>query len=149
LLAFPLRFATRKVTELEPRTLHQPEKLKKLSKNDTVLLFLISESMKSVRLYVAYFQWSAGRPQAGDRKLCRGSGASAENAVKTRFSQWKKPEAGDGWACRGKFERGYRAKAAPGKGFRFTGCPCDRIESALARDSPLAVFPQSASAVTA
>jgi hypothetical protein len=34
LLAFPLRFATLRVTELEPRTPHQPEKLKKLSKND-------------------------------------------------------------------------------------------------------------------
>jgi hypothetical protein len=59
------------VTQLEPRTLHQPEKLKKLSKNDLVVLLLEFESMKSVRLYLIYFQWSAGRPQAGDRILCR------------------------------------------------------------------------------
>jgi hypothetical protein len=59
------------VTQLEPRTLHQPEKLKKLSKNDSVVLLLISESMKRVRLYLLYFQWSASRPQAGDRILCR------------------------------------------------------------------------------
>jgi hypothetical protein len=36
-----------KVIALEPRTPHQPEKLKKLSKNDSVLLFSFSESIKS------------------------------------------------------------------------------------------------------
>ncbi len=34
------------------------------------LLLLFQESTKSVRLYVACFQSSAGRPQAGDRILC-------------------------------------------------------------------------------
>src|SRR6266571_4519906 len=36
-----------KVTPLEPRTPHQPEKLKKLSKNDLVVLFLLFPSMKN------------------------------------------------------------------------------------------------------
>jgi len=40
----------KKVTKLEPRTPHQPEKLKKLSKNDPVLLFLIFESTKNRNL---------------------------------------------------------------------------------------------------
>ena len=71
LLAFSPHFAMLRVTELEPRTPHQPEKLKKLSKNDSVLLFLILESMKTARLYVIYFQSSAGCPQEGDRILCR------------------------------------------------------------------------------
>jgi hypothetical protein len=34
------------VTELEPRTPHQPGKLKKLSKNDPVVLLLNFESTK-------------------------------------------------------------------------------------------------------
>ena len=38
-----------KVIALEPRTPHQPEKLKKLSKNDSVLLFSFLESIKSWR----------------------------------------------------------------------------------------------------
>jgi hypothetical protein len=71
LLAFPRHFAMLRVTQLEPRTPHQPEKLKKLSKNDSVVLLLIFESMKTVRFYLFYFQWSAGGPQEGDRILCR------------------------------------------------------------------------------
>jgi hypothetical protein len=35
------------VTPLEPRTPHQPEKLKKLSKNDLVVLLLFFPSMKN------------------------------------------------------------------------------------------------------
>jgi len=35
------------VTSLEPRTPHQPEKLKKLSKNDLVVLLLFFQSMKN------------------------------------------------------------------------------------------------------
>ncbi|MGA8272072.1 MAG: hypothetical protein WB919_10990 [Candidatus Sulfotelmatobacter sp.] len=58
------------MTQLEPRTPHQPAKLKKLSKNDLVVLFLNFESIKSVRVYLVYFQASAGRPQEGDRILC-------------------------------------------------------------------------------
>jgi hypothetical protein len=69
--AFPPHFAMLRVTQLEPRTLHQPEKLKRLSKNDPFVLLLILESMKSVRVYLIYFQSSAGCPQAGDRILCR------------------------------------------------------------------------------
>jgi hypothetical protein len=38
------------VTSLEPRTPHQPEKLKKLSKNDPVVLLLFYESTKNTRL---------------------------------------------------------------------------------------------------
>ena len=47
LLAFLPNLAARKVTSLEPRTPHQPEKLKKLSKNDLVVLLLFSESIKN------------------------------------------------------------------------------------------------------
>jgi hypothetical protein len=36
LLALLLHLATKKVTSLEPRTPHQPEKLKKVSKNEYV-----------------------------------------------------------------------------------------------------------------
>jgi hypothetical protein len=61
-----------RVTWLEPRTPHQPEKLQKLSKNDLVVLLLNFASMKRSRLYVAYFQSSAGRSQAGDRIWCSG-----------------------------------------------------------------------------
>src|ERR1700720_3803243 len=43
LLAFPPHFAMLRVTQLEPRTPHQPEKLKKLSKND--FLFTLSNSV--------------------------------------------------------------------------------------------------------
>jgi hypothetical protein len=74
LLAFPPHFEMLRVTALEPRTPHQPEKLKKLSKNDSVVLLLVLESTKSVHFYLIYFQWSAGRPQAGDRNLCRWRG---------------------------------------------------------------------------
>ena len=59
-----------RVTQLEPRTLHQPEKPKKLSKNDPLVLFLFLESIKSARLYLIHFQSNAGRPQPGDRILC-------------------------------------------------------------------------------
>jgi hypothetical protein len=52
LLAFPPHFAMLRVTQLEPRTLHQPEKLKKLSKNDPVVLLLISESTKRMLFYL-------------------------------------------------------------------------------------------------
>jgi hypothetical protein len=52
LLAFPPHFAMLRVTQLEPRTLHQPEKLKKLSKNDLVVLLLISESTKRMLFYL-------------------------------------------------------------------------------------------------
>jgi hypothetical protein len=52
LLAFPHHFSMLRVTELEPRTLHQPEKLKKLSKNDPVVLLLISESIKRMLFYL-------------------------------------------------------------------------------------------------
>jgi hypothetical protein len=70
LLAFPPHFSMLRVTSLEPRTLHQPEKLKKLSKNDPVVLFLISESTKRMLFYLIWFQSDAGHPQEGDRILC-------------------------------------------------------------------------------
>jgi hypothetical protein len=59
-----------RVTQLEPRTPHQPEKLTKLSKNDLVVLLLVLESTKRWRFYLIYFQSSAGSPQEGDRILC-------------------------------------------------------------------------------
>ena len=60
-----------KVIALEPRTPHQPEKLKKLSKNESVVLLLFLESTKSMRFYLVCFQPSARRPQACDRIWCR------------------------------------------------------------------------------
>src|SRR5438477_13050295 len=50
LLALLLPLAVQKVTSLEPRTPHQPEKLKKLSKNDLVVLLLFFQSPKNTRL---------------------------------------------------------------------------------------------------
>jgi hypothetical protein len=47
LLALLLHLAISKVTSLEPRTPHQPEKLKKLSKNDPVVLLLFVTSIKN------------------------------------------------------------------------------------------------------
>src|SRR6266853_902393 len=70
-----------RVTSLEPRTQCQPEKLKKLSKNDSVLLFSFSESTKSVRIYRVCFQPSAARPQGCDRIWCR---APRNLSAKTR-----------------------------------------------------------------
>jgi hypothetical protein len=67
-----------RVTQLEPRTPHQPEKLKKLSKNDLVVLLLIFMSIKSARFYLICFQLSAGRPQEGARILCRRKGRIAQ-----------------------------------------------------------------------
>ena len=123
LLAFPPHFAMRRVTELEPRTPHQPEKLKKLSKNDLVVRLLNFESTKRVRLYVIYFQSSAGRPQAGDRILCNPG---------NRFTRWSRfgRRFGD-TAAKGEgrcpflpsnLGCEYRAKAAPDNGFHgFVG----------------------------
>jgi hypothetical protein len=85
------------VTKLEPRTLHQPEKLKKLSKNDLVVLLLNLESMKTAQLYLIYFQSSAARPQAGDRILCnprnnfaqsddRATGFAAQTGITPRIA---------------------------------------------------------------
>src|SRR5271168_2198288 len=47
LLTLLPNLAIRKVTPLEPRTPHQPEKLKKLSKNDLVVLLLFLSSIKN------------------------------------------------------------------------------------------------------
>jgi hypothetical protein len=58
-----------KVTTLEPRTLHQPGKLQKLSKNEFVLRLLFLESIKMTGLYVLSVQASAARPQAGELKV--------------------------------------------------------------------------------
>jgi hypothetical protein len=70
LLAFSCSLCSGRVTELEPRTPHQPEKLKKLSKNDLVLLLLNFESTKTSQVYPVYFQSSAGGSQADARNLC-------------------------------------------------------------------------------
>ncbi len=47
LLTLLLNLAIKKVTPLGPRTPHQPEKLKKLSKNNLVVLLLFFPSMKN------------------------------------------------------------------------------------------------------
>jgi len=47
LLTLLPNLAIRKVTPLEPRTPHQPEKLKKLSKNDLVVLLLSFQSIEN------------------------------------------------------------------------------------------------------
>ena len=69
--ALLLNLAIKKVTRLEPRTPHQPEKLKKLSKNDSVVLLLCFPSTKNHACNPMYFQSSAARPQADDRNWCR------------------------------------------------------------------------------
>src|ERR1700691_3518343 len=48
-----------------------------------VLLFLFSESIKSLHLQLAYFQRSAERPQEGDRNWCRPLGNFAQKARQT------------------------------------------------------------------
>jgi hypothetical protein len=109
-----------RVTQLEPRTPHQPEKLKKLSKNDLVVLLLNFESTKRARLYVVYFQSSAGRPQAGDRILCNpgnrfarfgglGAGLAIQGATRERHCSFLQSNG----SCE------YRAKAALDKGFHW------------------------------
>jgi hypothetical protein len=50
LLTLFSNLAIRKVIALEPRTPHQPEKLKKLSKNNLVVRFLFFSSMENTRL---------------------------------------------------------------------------------------------------
>jgi hypothetical protein len=47
LLTLLLNLAIKKVTPLGPRTPHQPEKLKKLSKNNLLVLLLFFQSMKN------------------------------------------------------------------------------------------------------
>ncbi len=94
-LAFPRSLCSGRVTSLEPRTPHQPEKLKKLSKNDLVVRFLFLESTKTSRLYPVYFQSSAARPQAGDRIWCSKFRGFAQNAGGTRVlsvEQSRRPE---------------------------------------------------------
>jgi hypothetical protein len=68
--AFPASPCGVRVTWLEPRTPHQPEKLQKLSKNDLVVLLLKIESTKRWRVYVVCFQASAASAQGGDRIWC-------------------------------------------------------------------------------
>jgi hypothetical protein len=57
---------------LSPGRCTNRQNLRNCQRTIMFLLFLFQESIKSVRLYVACFQSSAGRPQAGDRILCRG-----------------------------------------------------------------------------
>ena len=104
------------MTGLEPRTPHQPEKLKKLSKNDPVVLFLISKSIESVRFYLICFQSSAGGPQGGDRILCTGKDQILPKAGGTRvfaIANWGRFIGvffeGGGADC------GYRVNTAPDK----------------------------------
>jgi hypothetical protein len=105
------------VTQLEPRTQHQPEKLKKLSKNDLVVLLLILKSTKSTRLYLIYFQLSAACPQQGDRIWCNWKNpVSRERQAGRGFSAWEAGSGGGGgfWQpCR---ECAYPLKAALGRG---------------------------------
>ena len=97
LLAFPRSLCSGRVTELEPRTPHQPEKLKKLSKNDFVLRLLNFKSTKSRRLYLIYFQSSAAGSQACDRNWCNGAGDFAQMPGGARDFAWmNRVVAGDG-----------------------------------------------------
>lgn len=74
-----------KVTSLDPRTPHQPEKLQKLSKNDCVLHPINFWSMRKIRLYRPCFQRHARRSQADAAKTvqrgCCGIFASAASRV--------------------------------------------------------------------
>ena len=86
LLTLLPNLAIRKVIALEPRTPHQPEKLKKLSKNNPVVRFLFFSSTKfRVRNYL-YFQSSAARPQAPDRIWCNAPIQFAQIQRQTRSS---------------------------------------------------------------
>jgi hypothetical protein len=79
-----------RATQLEPRTQHQPEKPKKLSKNDLVVLLLFLESIKSAPLYLIHFQSNAGRPQPGDRILCSATKQGRpESTQDTGFRDWR------------------------------------------------------------
>ncbi len=118
LLAFSRSFCNGRVTELEPRTLHQPEKLKKLSKNDLVVLLLNLQSTKSTRVYLICFQLSAGRPQAGDRNLCNCDDGFAQGRRDAGFRNYGKKRARR-WRCRAQRNAcEYLAKAALDKPFR-------------------------------
>jgi hypothetical protein len=69
--ALLLNLAIKKVTRLEPRTPHQPEKLKKLSKNDCLCnSFAFFSQYKIAACNRVYFQSSAGRSQVGDQNWC-------------------------------------------------------------------------------
>ena len=83
-----LHLAMPKVTALEPRTLHQPEKLQKLSKNDSVFtLFKNRVNQKDARITPTHFQASAAGSQADARKWCSGDiGFSRTKAVDAEFS---------------------------------------------------------------
>src|SRR5712692_919525 len=61
-----------RVTLLEPRTLHQPGKLRTCQRTITFLRFRFWESMKNAELYLLCMQSSAACPQASDRIWCSG-----------------------------------------------------------------------------
>jgi hypothetical protein len=68
LLALLPNLTVRKVTVLEPRTPHQPEKLKKLSKNDclfTPSVFYVNEKLRSVTAFIFNRVQPIHRPMTG------------------------------------------------------------------------------------
>jgi hypothetical protein len=69
-----------KVTSLDPRTPHQPEKLQKLSKNNCVLHHLFFRSTKKTKLHVLWIQWSAARSQGTAAKMVQ---------ARDRLNCWK------------------------------------------------------------
>ena len=66
----PLRCRRGAVNWLRSRTHHQPENLGNCQRTIVVLLFPLAKSIKISRMYRLYFQRSAARPQACDRKWC-------------------------------------------------------------------------------
>jgi len=58
-----------KVTSLDPRTPHQPEKLQKLSKNNCVLHPVFFWSIEKMNLYVLSIQLSAARSQGSAARV--------------------------------------------------------------------------------
>jgi hypothetical protein len=88
LLALFPNLAIKKVTQLEPRTPHQPEKLKKRSKNEYGFTDFagFGQSKIIARNYLC-FQSSAARPQPYDRFWCSPASHSlSEPAPDTHFA---------------------------------------------------------------
>ena len=65
-----LHLTVRRVTSLEPRTPHQPGKLRTCQRTIIFLLLLFLQSIKNTKLYLLCLQSSAAAPQAPDQIWC-------------------------------------------------------------------------------
>src|SRR5438477_3704960 len=85
LLALLLPLAVQKVTSLEPRTPHQPEKLRSCQRTILLYSFYFFSQRKICVCKYTCFQSSARRPQAYDRKLCSQHRHLLQNPFWTRL----------------------------------------------------------------